>query len=346
MAGGVGSRFWPMSTPDLPKQFHDVLGLGKTLIRMTFERVLPICLPENVLVVTNNKYAPLVKEQLPEIDQSQILGEPMMRNTAPCLAYANFWISKKNKNAQIIVLSADQLITNESLFISDLNTALKAAEKNNSLVTLGIKPTHPNTGYGYIEFTEAAENEVQNLRKVKTFTEKPNLEKAQEFFNSKVFYWNAGIFIWSLTSIQNEFKTQLSEVYDLFSQKPEIYGTGDEENFISEIYPECPNISIDYGIMENAENVEVVLSNFGWSDLGTWGSVYDNLPKDSDFNAFKHPNIKFIESKNNVVKIDPKTKAIIQGLDNFIVVESNGYLLICEKNQEQNIKAFSKLLDS
>ena len=345
MAGGVGSRFWPMSTPEFPKQFHDILGLGKTLIRMTFERVLPICNPENILVVTNSRYKDLVKNQLPELHQNQILGEPILRNTAPCLAYANFWIAKKNSEANIIVLSADQIISNEILFLKDLEIALKAASSGNHIITLGIKPSEPNTGYGYIQFQKESINDENRLRKVKTFTEKPNLESAEKFVSSGEFFWNAGIFVWSLNTIQNAFKNHLPEVYDLFNQSPQIYSTEDESKFIEKIYPACQNISIDYGILEKSDNVLVILSDFGWSDLGTWGSVYEHLPHDEYKNAAGKSAVKFIESTENVVRVSPNTQAVIQGLEGFIVVENQGNLLICKKNQQQRIKEFSRAFE-
>jgi len=342
MAGGVGSRFWPMSTPEFPKQFHDILGIGKTLIRMTFERVLPICNPENILVVTNTRYKAQVKEQLPELNENQILGEPMLRNTAPCLAYANFWIEKKDPNANIIVLSADQIISNETQFLRDLQIALKAASKSEQIITLGIKPSEPNTGYGYIQFEENSVNDEARLKKVKTFTEKPDLEHAQKFVSSGEFFWNAGIFIWSLKTIQNAFKAHLPEVYELFNEEPEIYGTALETEFIKRIYPVCQNISIDYGILEKSNKVLVVLSDFGWSDLGTWGSVYQHLAHDENYNAAGKSKVKFIESSGNVVRVSPHMQAVIQGLEGYIVVESQGNLLICKQDQQQRIKEFSK----
>lgn len=342
MAGGVGSRFWPMSTPEFPKQFHDVLGIGKTLIRMTFERVLPICKAENILVVTNSRYKNQVKEELPELDENQILGEPMLRNTAPCLAYANFWIAKQNPEANIIVLSADQIISNEIQFLQDLNIALNAASSGDHIVTLGIKPSEPNTGYGYIQFEDIAYYDEPRLKKVKTFTEKPDLEHAEKFVASGEFFWNAGIFIWSLKTIQEAFQKHLPDVFDLFNEEPEVYGTDAEKSFIDRIYPTCQNISIDYGILEKSEDVLVVLSDFGWSDLGTWGSVYQHLCHDEHQNAIGKSKVKLYESSGNVVRVSSNMQAVIQGLEGYIVVESQGNLLICKKDQQQRIKEFSK----
>ncbi len=344
MAGGIGSRFWPMSTPDLPKQFHDILGIGKTLIRMTFERILPICHAENVLIVTNAKYKKLVHSNLPEISENQILCEPHMRNTAPCLAYANFWIQNKNSNANIVVLSADQLITNEVSFIEDIQLALFNAQASDHLITVGIKPSNPNTGYGYVQFSESFFRQQGNVREVKTFTEKPDLALAEKFLQSGEFFWNAGIFVWSLKSIQNAFKTHLTDVFDLFNDHKEVFGTDKELDVIQDIYPKCTNISIDYGILEKAENVLVVLSDFGWSDLGTWGSVYNHLPKDEQSNAHSEESLAFFESTGNVVRLEKLKNAVIQGLENYVIVESNGTLLICKKSEEQRIKQFSSAL--
>jgi len=286
MAGGIGSRFWPMSTPEFPK----------------------------------------------------------LRNTAPCLAYANFWISKKNKNATIIVLSADQLITNEISFLTNINQALSAAKDSDCLITLGIKPTEPNTGYGYIKFENESLNQDENLRKVSNFTEKPDLENARKFIQSGDYFWNAGIFIWSLKSIQIAFKRLLPDIYALFNEAPAVYGTGEEHEFINRIYKKCQNISIDYGILEKSNNVQVILSEFGWSDLGTWGSVYNHLPHDENSNAVGKTEVALYESTNNVVRLSPNMRAVIQGLDGYIVVESEGNLLICKRDQQQRIKEFSKSL--
>jgi len=344
MAGGVGSRFWPMSTSELPKQFHDVIGTGKTLIRMTFERILPICDVGNILIVTNSKYRSLVRENLPEISDDQILCEPHMRNTAPCLAFANFWISKKTDDANIVVLSADQLITNETQFFNDISTAIEVSIESQGLITIGIKPSHPNTGYGYIQFEDQRYLHFDKARKVKTFTEKPSFELAEKFIESGEFFWNSGIFIWSLSSIQKAFKNLLPDMFDLFNEHRAAFCTSEQDAVVDNIYPKCQNISIDYGVLEKADNVYVMLSDFGWSDLGTWGSVYNHLPKDEFKNAQSDSKAIFVESEQNVVKLDTVKKAVIQGLSNYIVVESNGVLLICEKSQEQRIKQFSKLV--
>lgn len=344
MAGGIGSRFWPMSTPELPKQFHDILGIGKTLIRMTFERILPICNAENIIVVTNSRYKNLVKENLPEINDDQVLCEPYMRNTAPCLAYANFWIANKNENANIVVLSADQLITNEVSFLEDIGLAISNAETSGALVTVGIKPSNPNIGYGYVQFSDNEFNKQDQVREVKTFTEKPDLKLAEKFLESGEFFWNAGIFVWTLKSIQSAFSKHLPDVYDLFFDHKDVFGTSQEFEVIQDIYPKCTNISIDYGILEKAENVLVVLSDFGWSDLGTWGSVYDHLPQDENKNAHNEDNLAFFEASGNVVKLNTLKGAVVQGLENYVIVESNRTLLICKKSEEQRIKIFSSAL--
>jgi|TARA_B110000211_G_scaffold191686_1_gene218675 mannose-1-phosphate guanylyltransferase len=344
MAGGIGSRFWPMSTADNPKQFQDILGIGKTLIRMTFERILPICSVENIIVVTNSRYKNLVLENLPELDESQVLCEPHMRNTAPCIAYSNFWIKQKTENAEIIVLSADQLITNEPQFLQDVQIAINTAKEYKCLVTIGVKPSSPNTGYGYIQFSDPIEDSGDSVRNVVTFTEKPNLELAEKFLESGEFFWNSGIFIWTLETIQNEFQTHLSDIYDLFAESSELIGTDKEEEAIEEIYSKCTNISIDYGILEKTKGVKVILTDFGWSDLGTWGSVYNHAPKDENLNVISNTQVVFFESQGNLVKLNNIKKAVIQGLDGYIIVEANGVLLISKKEEEQRVKQFSKAL--
>lgn len=344
MAGGIGSRFWPMSTADNPKQFQDILGIGKTLIRMTFERILPICSVENIIVVTNSRYKNLVLENLPELNELQILCEPYMRNTAPCIAYSNFWIKQKTEKAEIIVLSADQLITNETQFLQDIQSAINTAKKSECLVTIGVKPSSPNTGYGYIQFSDPLKDSEDNVRNVVTFTEKPDLKLAEKFLETGEFFWNSGIFIWTLETIQNEFQTHLSDIYALFAESSELIGTDKEEVAIEEIYSKCTNISIDYGILEKAKGVKVILTDFGWSDLGTWGSVYNHTLKDEDLNAISNAQVAFFESQGNLVKLNNIKKAVIQGLDGYIIVEANGVLLISKKEEEQRVKQFSKAL--
>lgn len=341
MAGGVGTRFWPMSRTSRPKQFIDILGVGKTLIQLTFERFKKICPPENVYVVTNAIYKDLVLEQLPELSENQVLCEPAMRNTAPCVAYANYKINEMNPDALVVVAPSDHIILNEEAFVSDVNTALKAASKNNSLLTLGIKPSRPDTGYGYIQYLDKSiSSEIPEIKKVKTFTEKPNLEIAKSFLASGDFLWNSGIFIWSLRSIMSAFKKYLVDVDSLFAEGAGIYNTLDEVDFIGKTYAVCKNISIDYGIMEKAENVYVLAVDFGWSDLGTWGSLYDIREKDKNDNAVMGNNVMLYNSKKCIVNVPEDKLVVLQGLNDFIVVEDNNTLLVCRKEDEQYIRQF------
>ena len=266
MAGGIGSRFWPMSRTSFPKQFHDILGVGRTLIQMTYDRFLRICPKENILVVTNERYKHLVLEQLPDLKPEQVLCEPHMRNTAPCVLYSAFWIAEREPDANIIVAPSDHLILKNDEFLDTIRTSIRQAHESGNLVTLGIKPTRPDTGYGYIQWADQKDAFHETVKRVKTFTEKPSLELAKDFLESGDFYWNSGIFIWSLHAIMNAFEIHLPEMYRTFAEGQGVYGTPQEEAFIERVYPACENISIDYGIMEKARNVNVVLSDFGWSD--------------------------------------------------------------------------------
>jgi mannose-1-phosphate guanylyltransferase len=339
MAGGIGARFWPMSRSSHPKQFIDILGTGDTLIQQTFKRLKRICLPENILIVTNSIYKELVMSQLPELTDEQILCEPMRRNTAPCIAYANYKIQKKNPDATIVVAPSDHIVLNENEFVSTLQSALEAASENDWLFTLGIKPSRPDTGYGYIQHHDGNPYPADaQIRKVKTFTEKPNLELAQTFLDSGDFLWNSGIFIWSLSSIMRAFKDHLAEVDELFSKGIGIYDTGKEDKFISETYAVCRNISIDYGIMEKAANVYVRISDFGWSDLGTWKSLHEILEKDEHTNAVKGENVMIYDSQDCIINVPSNKLVVVNGLKDFIVVEEEGTLLICKKSDEQQIR--------
>ena len=341
MAGGVGTRFWPMSRTSKPKQFIDILGVGKTLIQLTFERLIKICPPENVFVVTNTIYKDMVLEQLPKLSENQVLCEPAMRNTAPCIAYANYKINEINPDALVVVAPSDHIIMDEATFVNDINTALKAAAKNDSLLTLGIKPSRPDTGYGYIQYQEKSiSEEIPEIKKVKTFTEKPNLEIAQSFLDSGDFLWNSGIFIWSLKSIMDAFKRDLNDVDALFADGIGVYNTPDESDFIEKTYAVCKKISIDYGIMEKADNVYVLAVDFGWSDLGTWGSLYDIRNKDKQDNAVIGDNVMFYDTKNCIVNVPKEKLVVIQGLNDYIVVEDNDILLVCRKEDEQQIRQF------
>lgn len=334
MAGGVGSRFWPLSTSATPKQFLDILGVGKTLLQLTYERMKKIVPPENFYIVTNAQYEKIVLKQLPELYPYQILKEPLRKNTAPCIAYGNHEIRKRSNDANIIVTPSDHLILNEEEFLETVRAGWNFTEKNNALLTLGIKPTRPDTGYGYIQLREEiCELEGHKINKVKTFTEKPELEVAKMFLKSGDFFWNSGIFLWSLQSIDDAFKKYLPKVYELFESQSELF-------VLDDIYSECPNISIDYGIMEKAENVFVLQSHFGWSDLGTWGALYDNAEKDDKENAVIGSNVMIYDSKNCVVSIPNKKLAVIDGLENFIVVDSADRLLICKREDEQKIRQF------
>jgi mannose-1-phosphate guanylyltransferase len=337
MAGGIGSRFWPVSRTGHPKQFIDILGTGKTLIQNTYERFLKIVPKENIYIVTNEGYVNIVKEQLPDMSDHQILGEPVMRNTAPCVAYACHKINKINPNAAIVVAPSDHLILDPERFVNDITKSLETASKCNCLITLGIKPSRPDTGYGYIQFTSQTLD--NDFNKVKLFTEKPNIELARTFVQSGEFLWNAGIFVWSAKSIIKSFESHLPEMNELFKDGSSVYNTPDEHTFIQNAYYQCTNISIDYGIMEKAENVYVLPTDFGWSDLGTWSSIYDLAEKDYVGNAVIHPEKVIMYDSSNCLVNVPKNKVVIlQGLHDFIVVESNNALLICPKGEEQSIK--------
>lgn len=341
MAGGVGTRFWPMSKVSRPKQFIDVLGIGKTLIRMTFERFEKICPVSQIYVVTNDIYKAQVLEQLPELKESQVLCETARRNTAPAVAYANYRIREENPDAIVIVAPSDHIILKEDEFVKDINIAVKAAAKNDWLLTLGIKPSRPDTGYGYIQFLdEKVYKEEPLLKKVKTFTEKPNLEIAMSFVASGDFLWNSGIFIWPLKSIMDAFDKYLPDISNLFEAGKNKYNTAAEEKFIQDTYTVCKNISIDYGIMEKAENVYVLSVDFGWSDLGTWGSLYTIRDKDNNENAVVGNNVMLYDTQNCIVNVPKGKLVVLQGLDDYIVVEEDNTLLVCRKGDEQQIRQF------
>ena len=339
MAGGIGSRFWPMSTSSFPKQFLDILGTGETLIQQTFRRLSKICPAENILIVTNEKYKQHCLDQIPHINIDNILCEPMMRNTAPCIAYAAFKIAQKQADANIIVAPSDHLITNEDEFCAIVNNCFEISSRKDYLITLGIKPTRPDTGYGYIQFkNELDTNEVIN--KVKTFTEKPNEDLAVKFIESGDFLWNAGIFIWNAKSILLAIRKYLRDIYDLFEEGKDIYNTNKESEFINRIYPHCKNISIDYGIMEKSDNVYVQLSDFGWSDLGTWTSLQTHLKLDNANNGIIGENVSVYDCSDNIINLPKEKTVVIQGLEGYVVVENDNTLLICKKSNEQEIKKF------
>lgn len=340
MAGGIGSRFWPMSTASHPKQFLDILGTGQTLIQQTFSRFEHICPKENILVVTGDVYKDIVLEQLPEISENRVLCEPDRRNTAPCIAYANYKIAALNPDANIVVAPSDHLILKEDIFADTIRTAIQQTQSSDCLVTLGIKPSRPDTGYGYIQFDESQSGVDAQVKKVKTFTEKPDLARAEQFLESGDFFWNSGIFIWSLKNINAAFEKHLPEINELFKKGMGKYHTPDEAPFINETYNACASISIDYGIMEKADNVYVVLSDFGWSDLGTWGSLFTHIAKDENQNAVSGKKVMLYDSENCIVNVPADKLAVLQGLDGYIVVEANNVLLICKKDDEQKIKQF------
>lgn len=338
MAGGIGSRFWPMSRTAFPKQFLDILGLGQTLIQMTYQRFLRVCPPENIMVVTNREYADLVLEQLPDLHKEQLILEPMRRNTAPCIAYANLKIAARNPEARIVVAPSDHLITREEDFTETILLALDFCANNNNLITLGIKPSRPDTGYGYIQFIDEDAHPDSRVRKVKTFTEKPDLDIAKQFLKSGDFYWNSGIFIWSLKAIEEAMQTHLSELNELFNEAAPSINTDEEALRMEKLYTVCENISIDYGVLEKAENVNVVLSDFGWSDLGTWGSLYTHLNKDERGNSTLGGKLMLLDAAGNLIKAPSGKLVVLQGLENHIVIDTGDVLMVCPLSEEQKIK--------
>ncbi len=338
MAGGIGSRFWPMSRTSFPKQFHDVLGTGSTLIQQTFERFLSICPAENILVVTSDIYKSLVQEQLPDILEENILLEPNRRNTAPCIAYASHRIKQENPDAVMIVAPSDHLVLKENAFQKTVECAIEQAETSNNLVTLGIKPSRPDTGYGYIQFMDDKDIKLEGVKKVKTFTEKPDIELAREFIKSGDFYWNSGIFIWTVDAILSAFESFLPEINDLFVGIADSFKTEEEGAKIASVYSVSESISIDYGVLEKAKNVNVVLSDFGWSDLGTWGSLYAQIKKDEQGNAVVGKNVMLTKSEGNMISAQEDKLMVIQGLENFILVDTPDVLMLCPKEDEQKIK--------
>ncbi len=338
MAGGIGSRFWPMSTSKFPKQFHDILGTGKTLIQQTFERIAKVIPDENIYIITNNEYVNLTLEQLPKISNSQVIGEPQMMNTAACNLYMAEKIFQLNPESAIVVAPSDHLIIDEDAFSSNILLALEQAEKENILITLGITPTRPDTGYGYIEF----ENETKgSLHKVKSFKEKPDLETAKIFLQSKNFLWNSGIFIWSAKSILHSFEKYLPEMFKIFESAKNKYNTDSEYIAVDNIYKQIEKISIDYGILEKSINVWVIPSSFGWSDLGTWNALYENFSKNEEGNAVHGKFIHTYNTKNTIIKTNQNNKMfIIDGLEDFIIVDTSDALLICPRDKDQKIKEY------
>lgn len=338
MAGGIGSRFWPMSRTNYPKQFLDILNVGKTLIQQTYERYSKFVPKENIYIVTSQDYVDLVKKQLPHIHIENIISEPSRKNTAPCIAYIAFKLMKKDPKAVMIAAPSDNLILDTDEFIKTATKALNFVNHINAFVTIGIKPTYPNTGYGYIQHDtiEAA----PDIHKVKTFTEKPNEELAKAFIASGDFLWNAGIFTWKVSNIITAFEKHLPEMYEVFAAEKDKFNTTEEAAAIEQIYPQCTNISIDFGIMEKADNVYVIPASFSWSDLGTWNSAWENMEKDYFGNAVSGNSVMVVDANNCMVHVPDNKLVLLQGLHDYIIVDTKDVLLICKKDQEQEIKEY------
>lgn len=335
MCGGIGSRFWPYSRSSKPKQFIDFFGTGRSLLQMSYDRILPVVAPENIIIVTNAQYAPLVKEQLPDIDDSRILLEPARRNTAPCIAWAAWHIASQDPQASMIVTPSDHLITREKEFEDSVVAGFEFVEKNDALLTMGIKSTRPETGYGYIQVGDPVN---QGILKVKTFTEKPDRELAKVFLESGEFFWNSGIFIWSAASIKKAMREHAADIATLFEKGEGLYNTPDETEFIAKYFPGCLGISIDFAVMEKASNVFVECVSFGWNDLGTWSALYDNSPKNRDANVTQNCNILSYNSTGNIFAVSSDKLIVVDGLKDYIVADAGDVLLICPKSGEQGIK--------
>lgn len=336
MAGGVGLRFWPVSTAAFPKQFHDMLGTGETLIQKTFSRLSKLIPAENILILTNEIYNDFVLEQLPEVKPEQILLEPDMRNTAPCILYASLKIKKKNPNAVMVVAPTDHWIEDENQFIQNLEQAFHFCAAEKALMTLGIKPTFPNTGYGYIEFDKLDANPI---KKVEKFQEKPDYQTAKTFFESGNFLWNAGIFIWSVPAIVEAFEEFQPAMMELFMKGYNFYNTPEEAEFVKNYYGLAENVSIDYAVMEKAENVYVLPATFDWNDLGTWGSLHEKLPKDENENAIVNAAVLLQNASNNIIRTAKGKIVVVDGLNDYIIVDKDDVLLIYPKQKEQEIKS-------
>lgn len=338
MAGGIGSRFWPISRVNHPKQFLDILGTGKTLIQQTYERFAKLVPLENIYVVTAEEYISVTREQLPHLPQENIIGEPFRKNTAPCIAYISFKLRQINPEASLIIAPADHLILQEDNFLDVCKDALRFVNHFNALVTIGITPSYPNTGYGYIQHEDAPA--TPGVHKVKTFTEKPNLELAKTFIKSGDFLWNSGIFIWKIKNGIDAFHKHMPEMYELFLSEEDKLNTDQEKAVIETIYPQCSNISIDFGVMEKASNVFVIPASFGWSDLGTWNSAWENMEKDYLENAVAGENVIVFDTTKSVVHVPDEKLVVLQGLEDFIVADTKDVLLICRKEKEQDIKEY------
>jgi mannose-1-phosphate guanylyltransferase len=338
MAGGIGSRFWPVSRTDYPKQFLDILGIGQTMIQQTYKRFEKFIHRENIYVVTSDEYVSIVEAQLPSIPKENIAGEPLRRNTAPCIAYICCKIMQKDPDASIIVTPSDHLILNPAVFLDACETGLHFVQNNHSLVTLGVKPAYPSTGYGYIQ---KAESETEpSVYHVSRFIEKPYLELARIFVKSDGYLWNSGVFIWKASDIMEAFKKYLPEMYSLFDHIKDTFHTDEEKYYLREVYEQCENISIDFGILEKSDNVYIIPASFEWSDLGTWSSAWDSMQKDYMYNAIPGRNVMAIDTKKCIVHSSPDKLVVVQGLSDYIVADTSDVLLICQKEKEQEIKTY------
>jgi mannose-1-phosphate guanylyltransferase len=344
MAGGVGSRFWPMSTPENPKQFLDVLGIGKSLLRLTFERLNRFIPAEQIYILTNSSYEQLVLQQLPELKNTQVLCEPERKNTAPCIAYAAAKIQALDPEATLLISPADHLIINEQRFEEIINVAWQTAQTG-QLVTLGIEPSRPDTGYGYIEFEKTAYTTKGSACPVLQFREKPDLATAQKFLEAGTFYWNAGIFVWKASVISEALKAHQNDVYQIFNQDTSAYGSAQEVAFLKDAFAACPDISIDFAVMEKAKNVSVVLADFDWSDLGTWGSLTTHLQKDEQANSLIGGRVFAFDSSNCLVNVPKEKTVLLDGLKDYIVVESDDKLMVLRLSNEQKLKEYLKLME-
>ena len=342
MAGGVGSRFWPMSTEENPKQFIDVMGVGRSLMQLTYDRFSGVCQPENVWVVTSRDYKEKVHEQLPDVPVGNILAEPCRRNTAPCIAYVSHRIKAADPKANIVVTPSDHVVMNVAEFQRVISAALQFAGETDAIVTLGMKPTRPETGYGYIQADMSAQSlRNKEIYRVESFREKPDLATAEEYISHHNYYWNAGIFVWNVSTVINAFRIYQPAMNDVFEQLTPLYGTEQEQAAIDERYGDCENISVDYAIMEKAEEIFVFPADFGWSDLGTWGSLHTLSKKDANGNALISEGVKTYETSGCLINVEGATQVVVQGLDGYIVAQRDGRLLICRLSEEQRIKEFS-----
>lgn len=345
MAGGIGSRFWPMSTPERPKQFIDVLGTGSTLLQLTVDRFKEVCPIENVWVVTSAKYKELVRQQLPQIPESNVLFEPCMRNTAPCIAYVAWKIKKKDPRANLVISPSDHIVMNGKEFTRVIAKGLEFTAATDNILTLGMKPSRPETGYGYIKIQDSSGTDQKGeIRLVEGFKEKPDRITAMQYLNEGGYYWNAGIFLWNVATIEKAFRDNQPEIARIFDSLNDKYYTPDEQTQIDRLFPDCENISIDYAVMERADNIYVFPADFGWSDLGTWGSLHEQLEQDENANAVVGNGVRLVECKDCVVHVSDNKKMVLQGLDGYIIAEHNNVFLVCKQDEEQRIKEFSQKL--